>query len=1017
MLRAYRVAIGVVAGLALLAAPSAAQVTNGQIHGVVTDASGAAVPGVTVTLTSDALIQPMVDVTEISGRYEFPIVPIGTYTVTFELTGFKRVEQRNVVIETGFAAEVNAQLEVGGLEETVEVSGAAPIVDTRRTTTGATFNREIMDQIPTARDPWQIINMAAGVQTSNFNVGGNNSGQQLGFTARGQGGGDTMWNVEGATITDMAATGASPTYFDFESFQEIQVTTGGGDASIQTSGININLVTRSGSNVFKGSGRIVYSDNNMQSQNVTPELFELGAGSGEPLKYYREYGGEAGGPIVRNQAWWWFAAARQDISSSVLGFYKDTSECQLPENGGTRVDNFENLKQNQECLNPDNTFIYNYNGKINYQLNASNKFQFLYTYGNKTRNARGANQNRAPESVWRQTGYGPGNFTFKHTWVATDKLVFDSLAQRQGGGFNLTYQDGTQGVQRLINRDTGFVSRGLYTTNLNPIVRPTTEFKTDSSYFFSNLLGGDHTTKFGIRYRNTPWQTDSNWEGDAEARVSTRYFNPGLNPSPGSPCPEELGCALGPDRARLLRPGKNPTGLYTIGAYLQDNYTKGRLRLNLGVRWDYQNDEAKEGCVEENSIRPDLLPAQCFEGADRNVNFSDISPRLSATYDLFGSGKTVLKGGFAQYYGQGVGLSGALSLLGAIAVTFQNTTSRTCWDDANGDTIVQGNELHPEVPGCGVFPSSFDPETSLRTQTLNEVDPNLKNDRSTEVTAGIEHELLPNFAVGVNYIHRKYDRFRSNIRIGETKDMWVPREWTDADAIAEGMEPPSQFGLPSDGWIFYEFNPNLVRPPGIFRFQNVEEERRYDGVDFTVTKRFSDRWMMNSAITVQRRIDDPNFCFDCTNNDKNEGFNNQTLYVVKLNGMYAFPGGWNASANLQIQEGGNRGIEFEGPPDGFRSGGISPNTGNPLTLDEVEFDAYPVRTVLEPVQHLLDAQVTKSFDLRGGRNRLNLIFSVFNVLNANTARSFENDLNDNDFGDITSILPPRVARVQASITF
>jgi hypothetical protein len=502
MLRVYRAALGAMVGVALLAAPAAAQVTNGQIFGVVTDQSGATVPGVTVTLESTALIRPMVEVTSVTGRYEFPIVPIGTYTVNFELTGFSKVIRPDVIIQTGFAAEVNAQLAVGGLTDTVEVSGAAPIVDTRKTASTSTFSREVMDSIPTARDPWQIINMAAGVETGAFNVGGNNSGQQLGFSSRGQGGGDTMWNVEGATITDMAATGASPTYYDFDSFQEIQVTTGGGDASIQTSGININLVTRSGSNVFKGSGRIVYSDKNMQNRNVTEELFDQGAGSGSPLKHYKEYGGEVGGPIVRNQAWYWVAVARQDISKGVLGFYTNTPECQPPSRGGTRVDSFENLSANQDCLHPDFTDIYNINGKMNYQLNASNKFQFLYTYGNKVRNARNANQNRAPESVWRQTGYGIGNFNFKHTWVATDKLVFDSLAQRQGGGFNLTFQPGTEGIQRLVNRDTNFVSRGLFTSNFSPIVRPTTEVKTDSSYFFSNLLGGDHTMKFGARYRN-----------------------------------------------------------------------------------------------------------------------------------------------------------------------------------------------------------------------------------------------------------------------------------------------------------------------------------------------------------------------------------------------------------------------------------------------------------------------------------------------------------------------------------
>jgi len=1007
MTRAYRVALGLAAGFALLAAPAAAQVTNGQIQGRVTDETGAAVPGVTVTLESPALIRPMVEVTQTSGRYEFPIVPIGTYTVSFELTGFKKVVRTGVVIETGFQAEVNAQLEVGGLEETIEVSGAAPIVDTRKTSTGAVFNREVMDNIPTARDPWQIINLAAGLEASGLNVGGNLSGQQVTFTSRGQGSGDTMWNVEGATITDMAATGAAPTYFDFEAFQEIQVTTGGADASLQTSGININLVTRSGSNVFKGSGRGVYSDKNMQWQNVTRDLFDVGAGSGAPLKYYREYGGEAGGPIVRNQAWWWFAAARQDINGSVLGFFDTTRpECNPP------PDTFEQLKDTQDCLKEDLTFIYNYNGKLNYQLNASNKFQFLYTYGNKTRNARGADSSTAPESAWRQTSHGIGSFNLKHTWVATDKLVFDSLVQYTDGGFNLLPQPGVENAQLLSIRETGFDSRGLAAGQVQEIVRPTTEAKTDSSYFFSNLLGGDHTTKFGIRYRNTPWQTDRHWTGDARARVSTRYVDE--NPNRGSVCDD---CPLGPDRAQFQRPSTNPTGLYTVGAYLQDNYTRGRLRLNLGVRWDYQNDEAKAGCVEANSIIPDLLPAQCFDGADRNVNFSDVSPRISATYDLLGTGKTVLKAGFAQYYGQGVGLSGALSQLGSVTVTFSNTASRTCWNDANGDTVIQRDELNLDNPSCIQYPNNWDPENGLLAQTRNEVDPNLNNDRTTEYTAGVEHELMPNFAVGVNYIHRLYDRFRNNNRIGETKDMWVAREWTDADAIAEGVDPPSMFGLPSTGWIYYEFNPALVRPAAVSRTENVVEDRRYDGVDLTVTKRFSDRWMLNGALTLQRRIDDPEFCFDCTNLDKRFGINNQTAWILKLNGMYALPGGWNASANLQMQQGQNRSINFDGPDDGFRSGGISSTSGNPLTLDGFSFTAHDFGTVREPTVHLLDAQVTKTFDLRGGRNRLSLMLSVFNVLNANTSRAFINDLNSSRFDEVTSILAPRVARVQASITF
>jgi len=170
-------------------------------------------------------------------------------------------------------------------------------------------------------------------------------------------------------------------------------------------------------------------------------------------------------------------------------------------------------------------------------------------------------------------------------------------------------------------------------------------------------------------------------------------------------------------------------------------------------------------------------------------------------------------------------------------------------------------------------------------------------------------------------------------------------------------------------------------------------------------------------VTVQRRIQDPNFCFDCTNNDRIEGINDATLYIVKLNGMYALPKGFNVSANLQIQQGDNRNIEFDGVPSGYRSGGISATSGNPLTLGSLDFTVDPYGTNREPMVHLLDAQVTKAFDIRGGQNRVNLIFSVFNVLNANTVRGYENQYNDVDFGEVTSILAPRVARIQASISF
>ncbi|HEY7445805.1 MAG TPA: carboxypeptidase-like regulatory domain-containing protein, partial [Vicinamibacterales bacterium] len=163
MARACR-EIWLAAGMCVLLSTSAlAQVTNGEVIGKVTDQTNAGVPGVTVTLESPAIQQPMVAVTQASGAYRFVQVPIGTYTVTFTIPGFKTVKRAGVIVETGFSAEINTKLEVSTVEEVVNVTAATPIIDTKNTTTGAVFNRETLDVIPTARDPWVVANMVPGV--------------------------------------------------------------------------------------------------------------------------------------------------------------------------------------------------------------------------------------------------------------------------------------------------------------------------------------------------------------------------------------------------------------------------------------------------------------------------------------------------------------------------------------------------------------------------------------------------------------------------------------------------------------------------------------------------------------------------------------------------------------------------------------------------------------------------------------------------------------------------------------
>src|SRR5689334_1477075 len=313
--------------LVLGVASAFAQQQTGEIFGKAADTSGAILPGATVTVAGPALIQPRVAVTSETGTYRIPELPIGTYSVTFELAGFRTLAMQDIRVTIGFRAQVNAAMELSTVQETVTVTGASPIVDTKEVGTKASFDLETMQNIPSARDPWVMLERTPGIIMDRANVGGNQSGQQSGYISRGSSTGNNKWSIDGVDITDMSATGASPIYYDFDMLQEMQVTTGGADASQQTGGVGINLVTRGGTDRFKGSGRYYVTDDSFQADNITDALRAQGAGSGAPIQNIKDYGFEVGGPIAKGKAWYWGSYGIQDIKVGVVGFYKNTPTC------------------------------------------------------------------------------------------------------------------------------------------------------------------------------------------------------------------------------------------------------------------------------------------------------------------------------------------------------------------------------------------------------------------------------------------------------------------------------------------------------------------------------------------------------------------------------------------------------------------------------------------------------------------------------------------------------------------
>ena len=937
-----------------ISTPSFAQIQSGEIHGRVTDASGAVLPGVTVTVAGRALIQPEVTITTETGAYSFPRLPVGTYSVRFELGGFRQLVQEGVQLQSGFSAQINAKLELSTVQETVTVTGASPVVDTKQTTTGATFTTEVLQGIPTARDPWVLLEQTPGVVMNQQNVGGNKSGQQSTFTVHGTQQGNSIWNVDGVTITDMAATGSSSVYFDFDSFQEISFTTGGADASVQTGGVNLNFITRSGGNVMRGSGRYFVSDNNYQSKNITDALRAQGAGSGNPLKNIQDYGVEIGGPILKNKVWFWGAYGKQDIEVGVIGFLKK---------GATDGSNPDNLET-------DLTVLENYNLKLNAQPSRAQRFSFLYTFSDKIRNARGAGPLNPPETTFRQSGPTP-IWKVGHQWVASDRLLLDTTYGFVDGGFRLDFhEDALADVQRLLETTNAALAR----SNQNSInVRPQNEIKTDGNYF-STFFGADHALKFGARWRDTPFNTG----GHIGGFVTGRLLN-GV-----------------PIEADLHRDNNSRTSLKSGAVYLQDAIMTGRLTINAGVRVDYHRDKALAAEIGANPIVPDKLPALKFPGADSGVSFTDISPRFGATWDLTGGAKSILKVSANRFYGQFVGTAAILNPVGATLVRYP-------WTDLNGDLFVQRNEL--DLNRLLTFSANYNPNNPANVVSSNRVDPNLKNDIVNEVIAGVDHELMDNFGIGLAYIHRRIGRFTFNVPEGLSPSMFNPVTFT-ANCGNTSCAQPS----------FTSTYYTLASPLPTTRVETNQDFRRYyHGLELTARKRMSNRWMLNGSMTLnsatyhsspegyQDTIAGDIFAavalpMDPTNRQFIEG--EQTLingsrWVAKLAGMYQLPWGVNLGGTLNAREG------FP-----FIPNILSPNRPNGLGTIRVMVEPYA--TSRYDSLALIDLKAEKRFTF--DRLTMNASVDVFNVGNANTVLNRVTTQNSATANRVTEVTGPRVLR-------
>lgn len=1000
---------GVVAALlvSLLAVGSMyAQIQTGSITGVVMGTDGAALPGVTVTLTGVGA--PLNAVTDSAGRFRFPNLSPGTYAIKGELAGYGSASRTGIGVNIGRNAEIEVTLNPS-VAQTITVTAEAPLLDVRKAGTGATMTRVELDQVPSGRDPWVILQQTPGVLMDRINVGGNESGQQSSYVGKGATTDQSTWNVDGVNITDVGALGSSPTYYDFDSFEEMQVTTGGTDVRIQTPGVQLNMVTKRGTNDLKGSARYFTTKNEWQADPSVPfEAALTRDANGNVIRGYLEfvneieniddYGVEAGGPIMRDRLWMWGAYSKQNI---------DLLSATLLTNGVRFVDATE---------------LETFNGKLNAQFGEANSFSFAGMIGNKVKIGRNVGPTRAPETAWNQDNSyeGPTMWKVEDTHVFGPNFYLTGLYSKVQGGFQLiadagkgcnTVECNQDVAPPLFDEDLGSYFRNFYSYYTE---RPQTQYRADAAAFFGT--GSiNHELKFGFGYR------------DAEVSSLTTF--------PGGQFVNVAGSdgVLGHGDAYLVGLYKNADFTYavkTTDLYVGDTFMIGNATIQAGLRYDNQAGSILPGTVAANAKFPNIIPTINYNGSEEDIEWTSISPRIGLTYALGAEKKTLLRAAANRYVDQlgGSTVYAASPLSYGYLYYYMVDTNHNFIADAGELCISETNG----PAGCADLGyGSFSPGGSIRLENPGSNipnvrwDPNIDPPHTDEFLFGFETEVMSNVAIGANFTYRKMNDFVTTLY---EKHRGQGDFYTTADyVLAPNALTGTVQGRPYSK-RYYVLDEDFSGYGVITNRPDYSQE--YKGLEFNFNKRMADRWMLRGNISItdwtqnvgDGAIVDPtqlrpvgapaSGCNNCDGSNvvQGSGAGSGAKGGVYINSKWAY----NLTGAYQIPViETSFGFNFTG-----RQGYAIPYVHRVATDEGFKFvlidDDPAARRHKDPTN--LDLRLAKDIRVAGGVG-VTVSIDAFNVFNSQTILQRNTRLGVASGNRITELMSPRVFRLGARLTF
>jgi hypothetical protein len=993
MIRARFARLVMVSSLGLLLLPVTARAQS-SITGVVKDASGAVLPGVQVDASSPVLIeQTRTVVTDNQGVYRIVDLRPGTYKITFTLSGFSTFARDGVELPTSFTATVNAEMKLGSLSETITVSGEAPVVDVHTASQSQqVIPSEVRNAIPLSSNAAAFVAMipAATQAASDRDVGGIRGENSQAFSIHGSHTADMIMLRDGMDYDQFFSGGNKASSMNPAAVAETTVQTAS-SAQAESGGVQINAIPREGGNIFHGTFQSNYGNANLQSNNISDRLRARGATAGSDIKTLYDVEGGVGGPIRQNKLWFFLSVRRWITTSNLAGLY--FNKLQNPQ--GT-------LLYAQDLSRPgfEDNFYIDESLRLTWQAAAKHKIGVLISSEDNCQCHAGQRGGTLSPEAAGDNHFSPApRAQIKWTYPATNRLLFDAGTSALWG--------------KVVRRSTGGTDADFVVTDLD---RGLTYGHHARDYANPPSTGG--TLPYGVitQTANMAYVTGSR---TTNAGISLRqayqqrnhFINHSLTYSFRGATPVSL--------TQWISPFHSETRQHAMGLYVQQQWTTGRLTLDGGLRYDHFRGYMPAMTLEGGRFLPQ---GASFPAVDSALDYKDLSPRLGAAYDLFGTGKTAVKVSLGRY----------VNIISNQDTTFRNqapvlqmvTNTTRNWNDANGNYVPDCDLVNQNANGeCEAISNRNFGSTVPGTTYADDVTHGFGNrPYNWQGSVGIAHQLMSGVGVEVAYFRTSYGNFVV------TDNTLV----TPADFDSYSITAPSDQRLPGGGGQIVSGLYDLKQAKfGLV--QNVvknakefgKQSELYNGVEANLRGRLPHGGLLLGGVSVGRTS--TNNC-EVARNLPEANINGTTVTPLqncdntppwsagtqyRLSGLFTLPGDVRVSGTYQNIAGIATTASYVAGNAQVQAGlgrNLSGGGNATRTIDLIRPNSfYP-----EGRGNQIDFRVSRRFQLN--RMRVEPQFNIYNMTNANDVVS-QTTRYGMAWQNVTGVLPPRMVKLGVQVDF